>query len=189
METRTTQPVELSESADRVIRFARDEAFRLKSKEITPGHLFIGFVLEESVADVLTERPSGLKEFRQAAKDTSWHIDGNIRRAEIKPNPDVKKALEIAYEMAREDGSVSISIQHLLRAVLLDELLRDSSRGEGMAEVILRSMIGEVPGRLLVESGAMGKDEVSRKVKAIIDSEPEGLTKETLRRQHGIWQF
>lgn len=189
METRTTQLMELSEGTNKVMTFARDEAFRLRSKEITPGHLFVGFILEESVADILAERPSRLDEFRQAAQDTSWNVDENIRQAEIRPNSDVKKALEIASGMASQDGSINISTQHLLRAILLDGLLRDSDQGEGIAEVIIKSMIGAVPGRLLVESGAMSEEEVRIKVKAIIDSEPEGLTKQTLRRQHGRYQF
>ena len=189
METRTTEPMELSEGASKVMIFAKNEAFRCKSKEITSGHLFVAFILEGSVADILAKRPSGLEEFRQAAQDTSWNIDKNIRQAEIKPSSDVKRALEIASGMASQDGSINISTLHLLRATLLDGLLRDANRGEGIAEVILKSMIGNVPGRLLVESGAMSEEEVRRKVKAIIDSEPEGLTKQTLRRQHGTYQF
>ncbi|MBI4092085.1 MAG: hypothetical protein HY427_02670 [Candidatus Levybacteria bacterium] len=189
METRATEPMELSDGVNKVLTFARNEAFRFKSKVITPGHLFVAFILEGSVADILTQKASRLEEFRQAAQDTSWNIDENILKPEIKHNSDVKRALEIASGMASQDGSISISTLHLLRAILLDGLLRDAKQGDGMAEVILKSMIGSTPGRLLVESGAMSEEEVRRKVKAIIDSEPEGLTKETLKRQHGIYQF
>ena len=189
METRTPQSIELSENASKVIALARDEAFRLRSKELTPGHLFVGFILEVSVANILCERPSRLEEFRQAAQDTSWNLDENVLLEEIKTNQDVKKALEIASEMTIKDGSVDISALHLLRAILLDGLLRDPNQGEGIAEVIIKSKIGAAPGKLLVESGAMSEEEVRRSVKAIIDSEPEGLTKETLRRQHGGHQF
>lgn len=189
MEQLTPQPVKLSEGAKNVMALARTEAFIIKSIEITPGHLFVGFILEGSVADILAMRPSSLDEFRKAAQETSWKIDENVKQDEIRPNTDIVKALQIASEMADQDGSLSISTEHLLKALLLDGLLRDPRQGDGIAEVIIKSMIGDVPGRLLVESGAMSEEEVRRRVKAIIDSEPEGLAQQTLRRQHGQYQF
>lgn len=189
MEQLASPPMKLSEGAKNVMVMARAEAFRMKNKVITPGHLFVGFILEGSEAGILAKRPSSLDEFRKAAQETSWDLDKNIKRDEIRPNTDIVRALQISSEMATQEGSLSISTKHLLKAILWDGLLRDPRRGEGIAEVIIKSMIGDVPGRLLVESGAMTEEEVRRRVKALIDSEPEGLTEQTLRRQHGPYQF
>ena len=119
-----------SERARRVVFFAQQEAGRLGAGYISPEHLLLGLVRENDSVAVRILDNLGVS--REKVRN---EIEGQATKGEATTGqdmylgPDVKRAIDLAYDEARQLGSNYVGTEHLLLGLIREE--------EGMAGRVL----------------------------------------------------
>lgn len=121
----------LTESARRVIGFARKEAERFNHEYIGTEHILLGLLKEESGvgAVVLRERGVELKKIRYEVEKLIPHGPPTAKMGQLPFTPRARKALEMAKVEADTLGHYYIGTEHLLLGLVRE--------GEGVAAQVL----------------------------------------------------
>ncbi len=106
-----------SESAQKTIHLANEEAMRLSHDHLTAEHLLLGLIKEEGVAyQVLTALGVNLVELFSDVESLIGRGEKSIK--EITLSPRAKKVLELAYNAAREMGFNYVGSEHILLGII-----------------------------------------------------------------------
>jgi len=106
-----------SESAQKVIHLANEEALRLSHDHLTAEHLLLGIIKEEGVASkVLELLGANLVEIFSDIESLIGRGEGAAR--EITLSPRAKKVLELAFNAARELGFNYVGSEHILLGII-----------------------------------------------------------------------
>ena len=122
-----------SESAKRVLTLAQEEAERSHHSYIGTEHLLLGLIRAGEGLGFRALANLGVE--LEAARNTIAQVLGRNERIiiqQIIPTSRVKKVIEIAFEVARKEGSAKVGTEHLLVALLTE--------GEGIAAHVLVDM-------------------------------------------------
>lgn len=142
-----------SESAQKVIHLASQEAKRLKHDHLTPEHLLLGLIREEGAAYQI------LKDLSVEGVELFSDIESLIGRGdggkkEVTLSPRAKKVLELAYNAARELGYGFVGSEHILLGIIRE--------GESIAAQVLHKKkltFDKVVGKILDELDKKQKEE------------------------------
>ncbi|MFH2034548.1 MAG: AAA family ATPase [Candidatus Margulisiibacteriota bacterium] len=118
-----------SDSAQNAIHLAREEAKRLKHSHLTPEHLLLGLIKEESLSYNILEG-LGINLVELFSDIESLIGRGDVSRKEITLSPRAKKVLELSYNAARELGLNFVGSEHILLGIIRE--------GESIAAQSLR---------------------------------------------------
>jgi len=106
-----------SESAQKTIHLANEEAKRLSHDHLTAEHLLLGLIKEEGTAyKVLEELSVNLVELFSDIESLIGHGEGKAK--EITLSPRAKKVLELAFNTARELGFNYVGSEHILLGII-----------------------------------------------------------------------
>lgn len=106
-----------SESSQKVIHLASEEAKRLKHDHLTAEHLLLGLIREEGVAhNVLKDLGIDLVELFSDIESLIGRGEGG--KKEVALSPRAKKVLELAYNTARELGVGYVGSEHILLGII-----------------------------------------------------------------------
>ncbi|KAF0134411.1 MAG: ATP-dependent Clp protease ATP-binding subunit ClpC [Candidatus Saganbacteria bacterium] len=106
-----------SESAQKVIHLANEEAKRLSHDHLTAEHLLLGLIKEEGSAYKVLEA-LGVKIVDIFSDIESLIGHGDKQPKEITLSPRAKKVLELAYNAAREMGFNYVGSEHILLGII-----------------------------------------------------------------------
>jgi ATP-dependent Clp protease ATP-binding subunit ClpA len=109
-----------NDRAKRVLALAQDEAIRFNHNYIGTEHLLMGLVREgEGVAArVLDSLGVELSKVRTAIEFTIGRGDEKTSPSQIRLNPQMKKAIELAADEARTLGHSHVGTEHLLLGIV-----------------------------------------------------------------------
>lgn len=106
-----------TESSQKVIHLASEEARRLKHDHLSTEHLLLGLIKEEGVAyKILTDLSVNPVEIFSDVESLIGHGEGT--KEEITLSPRTKKVLELSYNAAKELGFNFVSSEHLLLGII-----------------------------------------------------------------------
>jgi len=106
-----------SESAQKTIHLANEEAKRLSHDHLTAEHLLLGLIKEEGAANkVLEALGVNLVELFSDIESLIGHGEGGEK--EITLSPRAKKVLELTYNAARELGFNYVGSEHILLGII-----------------------------------------------------------------------
>ena len=106
-----------SESAQKVVHLASEEAGRLKHDHLTAEHLLLGIIREEGAASkILSEIGVNLVELFSDIESLIGRGEGV--KKEITLSPRSKKVLELSYNAARELGFSFVGSEHILLGII-----------------------------------------------------------------------
>ncbi|MBI5700898.1 ATP-dependent Clp protease ATP-binding subunit [Candidatus Saganbacteria bacterium] len=106
-----------SESAQKVVHLASEEAGRLKHDHLTPEHLLLGIIKEEGFASKILA-DLGINSVNLFSDIESLIGHGEGGKKEISLSPRSKKVLELAYNAARELGFSFVGSEHILLGII-----------------------------------------------------------------------
>ncbi|HTY13875.1 MAG TPA: ATP-dependent Clp protease ATP-binding subunit [Candidatus Omnitrophota bacterium] len=106
-----------SETAQKAIHLANEEAKRLSHDHLTAEHLLLGLIKEEGVGyQVLKALGVNLVELFSDVESLIGH--GEKSTKDITLSPRAKKVLELAYNAAREMGFNYVGSEHILLGII-----------------------------------------------------------------------
>lgn len=97
-----------TEKAINVINYARNEAVRRGSNQVTPEHLLLGLLADETTTSAQLLKGNGVKR----SLEINEHSFENLEK--VKLNSEIKFILELALQVVRLRGEKSIGTEHLL---------------------------------------------------------------------------
>jgi ATP-dependent Clp protease ATP-binding subunit ClpC len=106
-----------SESAQKVIHLANEEARRLSHDHLTAEHLLLGIIKEEGVASKVLEL-MGVNLVELFSDIESLIGRGEGLSKEITLSPRAKKVLELAFNAARELGFNYVGSEHIMLGII-----------------------------------------------------------------------
>jgi len=106
-----------SESAQKVVHLANEEARRLSHDHLTAEHLLLGIIKEEGAAAKILE-DLGVKPVEIFSEIESLIGRGEGQAKDITLSPRSKKVLELAYNAARELGFNYVGSEHILLGII-----------------------------------------------------------------------
>ncbi|MFA4906314.1 MAG: AAA family ATPase [Candidatus Margulisiibacteriota bacterium] len=106
-----------SESAQKVIHLANEEARRLSHDHLTAEHLLLGIIKEEGLASKVLEQ-LGVNLVELFSDIESLIGRGEGKAVEVSLSPRAKKVLELAYNGARELGFNYVGSEHILLGII-----------------------------------------------------------------------
>jgi len=106
-----------SESAQKTIHLANEEARRLGHEHLTAEHLLLGLIREEGMASKALEA-MGINLVELFSDVESLVGRGEGGNEEISLSPRAKKVLELAYHAARELGFNYVGSEHILLGII-----------------------------------------------------------------------
>lgn len=167
----------LSERALLVLAFAEEKALKLHHHTIDSSHFLLGFLREEELADTIDKNPARLEIFRRAVEES--HLSYDVLPEKLTLGDDARNAIEIAAQMAQEEGSLETTPRHLFKATISEGILKGGRRLE---TVVI--MVGLNPGYLLEKAG-VPKEEVSARLHEKILDNPlvDEMIKQKARQQ------
>jgi len=106
-----------SESAQKAIHLANEEAQRLSHDHLTAEHLLLGIIKEEGLgAKILTSLGVKPNEIFSDIESLIGHGEGPVKEVTLSPRS--KKVLELAYNAAREMGFNYVGSEHILLGII-----------------------------------------------------------------------
>src|SRR3989339_369569 len=106
-----------TDSAQKVIHLASEEARRLKHDHLTTEHLLLGIIREEGFAyKILKDLEVDLVDLFSDIESLIGHGEGT--KGEISLSPRTKKVLELSYNAAKELGFSFVGSEHILLGII-----------------------------------------------------------------------
>ncbi|MFH1387447.1 MAG: AAA family ATPase [bacterium] len=106
-----------SDSANRVLQLATEEANRLGHDYVRTEHLLLGLIKSEGVASkVLQKLGVDIVNLFSDVESLIGHGEGSPQKMTLSPR--AKKALELAYQAARELGFNYVGEEHILLGII-----------------------------------------------------------------------
>src|SRR3989339_1270644 len=106
-----------TDSAQKVIHLASEEARRLKHDHLTTEHLLLGIIREEGFAyKILKDLEVDLVDLFSDIESLIGHGEGS--KKEITLSPRTKKVLELSYNAAKELGFNFVGSEHILLGII-----------------------------------------------------------------------
>ena len=144
------------ERARKMVVLAQEEAERTGGRQITTEHLILGLLAEGSspAAALLVERGIALERARDALTPAE-PADAARGEGDFTFGSDGKRAIETAFEVARESGHNFVGTEHFLDAILrlnhspgyamLERLLGERWRMDELATAVKREVGSQGP--------------------------------------------
>ncbi|MGF0095849.1 ATP-dependent Clp protease ATP-binding subunit [Peptoniphilus sp. SGI.035] len=122
-----------SEKSQKAILFAQQEAREQKHPYIGSEHILLGIIREgtDTGAHILSKLGIDYKKAKEATLDIVSSGQGPVVSS-IAYTPRTKRIFELAFEVSREMGEVTVSTEHLLLGILRE--------GQGVAILVLKRL-------------------------------------------------
>lgn len=122
-----------SEKSQKAILFAQQEAREQKHSYIGSEHLLLGIIREgtDTGAHILSKLGIDYQKAKEAVMDIVSKGQGPVMNS-IAYTPRTKRIFELAFEISREVGEVTVSTEHILLAILRE--------GQGVAILVLKRL-------------------------------------------------